>query len=88
MNKRRITREPGLGPDSAGQSGDIQGLSNAEDSNSESVEELIEEGNSYEASIVSGIENSPTADNGEVRTSEEQEDDVPLEYQSGLRPTE
>jgi hypothetical protein len=88
MTKRRITREPGLGPDSAGQSGDIQGLSSAEDTNSESVEELLEEGNSYEAAIVDGVENAPTADNGEVRTKEAPEDDVPLEYQTGLRPTD
>lgn len=34
-----------LGPDSAGQSGDTQQLSDIADADSESVEELVEEGN-------------------------------------------
>ena len=33
-----------LGPDSAGQSGDIQEISDIADADSESVEELLEEG--------------------------------------------
>ena len=35
--------ERGLGPDSAGQSGDTQGLSEDAEADSESVEELVEE---------------------------------------------
>ncbi len=71
----------GLGADSAGQSGDIQGLSRREVVDSESVTELAEEGQDYEAGIVSGVENAPDADQGEVRTREVPEDDVPEEYQ-------
>ena len=69
-----------LGPNSAGQSGDIQGLSDAEDAGSESVKELLEEGQYYEASVMSGIENAPLADAAEVTTRQFAEDDVPEEY--------
>src|SRR6202158_2337365 len=37
-----------------GQSGDLQGLSNIEGADSESVAELIEEGNAFEADAVAG----------------------------------
>jgi hypothetical protein len=70
----------GLGPNSGGQSGDIQALPRDEDVDSESVEELSEEGQSFEAEVVSGVENAPDADQGEVRTHEVPEDDVPDEY--------
>ncbi|MGD0402896.1 MAG: hypothetical protein ABSB66_06840 [Candidatus Acidiferrales bacterium] len=70
----------GLGPNSGGQSGDIQALPRAEDVDSESVEELAEEGQAFEAEVVSGVENAPDADQGEVRTHEVPEDDVPEEY--------
>ena len=56
------------------------GLSNSEFADSESVEELIEEGQAFEAGIVSGVENAPDADQGEVRTHQVPEDDVPAEY--------
>lgn len=68
------------GPASAGQSGDTQGLSDTEESTSESVRELLEEGQAFEAGIVSGIENAPDADAGPIRTREVPEDDVPGEY--------
>jgi hypothetical protein len=68
------------GPGSAGQSGDTEGLSDVEGATSESVAELIEEGQAFEAGIVSGIENAPDADAGPVRTREVLEDDVPSEY--------
>lgn len=67
-------------PDSAGQSGDIQQISDIADADSESVEELQEEGNSFEASVVDGVENAKEADVAEVRTREVPEDDVPEEY--------
>jgi hypothetical protein len=70
----------GLGPNAGGQSGDIQALPRAEDVDSESVEELAEEGQGFEAEVVSGVENAPDADRGEVRTHEVPEDDVPDEY--------
>ena len=70
----------GLGPDAGGQSGDTEGLSRAELADSESVEELLEEGQAFEAGIVSGVENAPNADKGGVRTRQVPEDDVPQEY--------
>jgi len=70
----------GLGPESGGQSGDTQGLSRRSYDDSESVEELMEEGQYMEAEAVSGVENAPDADQGEVRTREVLEDDVPEEY--------
>ena len=70
----------GLGPDTGGQSGDTEGLSRAELADSESVEELIEEGQAFEAGIVSGVENAPPAGRRGVRTRQVPEDDVPQEY--------
>ena len=69
----------GFGAHSAGQSGDTQGLSNAEGADSESVEELVEEGQDFEAGVVAGVEDAD-ASQGEVRTKQVREDDVPLEY--------
>jgi hypothetical protein len=69
----------GLGAHSAGQSGDTQGLSNVEEADSESVEELVEEGQDFEAGAVAGIEEAD-ASQGEVRTKQVPEDDVPREY--------
>lgn len=65
---------------SAGQSGDLQGLSDVEGADSESVDELIEEGNAFEADAVSGVEHAGDADEEEVHTHEVPEDDVPGEY--------
>jgi len=70
----------GLGPGSGGQSGDVEGLSETELSDSESVSELAEEGQDYEAEVVSGVESARDADQGEVKTHEVPEDDVPPEY--------
>ena len=72
--------ERGLGPGSAGQSGDTQGLPDEAEAGSESVQELIEEGQFFEAGIISGVENAPDADVAEVHTREIPEDDVPSEY--------
>jgi hypothetical protein len=81
QNEATISFEPrGLGPNFGGQSGDLQGLSNSAGADSESVDELLEEGNAYEAEVVEGVENAPDADQGGVRTHEVQEDDVPDEY--------
>jgi len=75
-------------PTSAGQSGDTQGLSDVAESTSESVAELVEEGQYFEAGIVSGIENAPDADSKRkrIRTKEVLEDDVPFEYDGAERP--
>lgn len=72
--------EKGLGPDSGGQSGDTQGLPELPGADSESVSELLEEGQSFEAEVISGVENAPDADVKEVRTKQMLEDDVPSEY--------
>jgi hypothetical protein len=70
----------GLGPGAGGQSGDNQGLSRKESADSESVEELSEEGQEYEAEVISGVENARDPDQGDVTTKEVPEDDVPTEY--------
>jgi hypothetical protein len=72
----------GLGPAAGGQSGDIQGLPRDEDVDTESVEELLEEGQALEAEYVSGVENAPDADQGQIRTREVPEDDLPDQYKS------
>ena len=68
------------GPESAGQSGDTQGLSDVADADSESVRELLEEGQTFEAEAVMGVENAPDADVSEVHVKQVREDDVPPEY--------
>jgi hypothetical protein len=72
--------EDETGSNSAGQSGDIQGISDVADADSESVEELVEEGNSFEAAAVEGVENAKDPDVSEVTTRQVPEDDVPEEY--------
>lgn len=66
--------------DSAGQSGDTQGLSNVAQAGSESVRELVEEGQNFEAEAIGGVEDAPDADVAEVHTRQFAEDDVPSEY--------
>ena len=75
-----LTREKGAGPGSAGQSGDTQGLSDVAEADSESVEELVEEGQSFEAEAIGGVEDAPDGDVVEVHTRQVPEDDVPSEY--------
>jgi len=79
------TREKGTGPDSAGQSGDTQGLSDVAEAGSESVEELVEEGQAFEAEVIGGVEDAPEAGVAEVHTRQLPEDDVPPEYQESDR---
>ena len=62
------------------EAGDLQGLSNQPTADSESVDELLEEGNAFEAEAVEGVESVLDADQGEVKTHEVPEDDVPQEY--------
>jgi hypothetical protein len=77
----KVKKQPeGTGPSSAGQSGDTQGLPDTEDVDSESVTELLEEGQYHEASVVEGVENAPPADSGPVRVHKRSEDDLPPEY--------
>jgi len=65
---------------SGGQSGDLQGLSDIDRADSESVDELLEEGNAFEAGIVEGVEEAGEREGSEVHTHEVPEDDVPGEY--------
>jgi hypothetical protein len=60
--------------------GDTQGLSDVAEAGTESVEELVEEGQSFEAEAIGGVEDAPDADVAEVHTKQVPEDDVPSEY--------
>ena len=73
-------RKRGTGPGSAGQSGDTQGLSDVEDVGGESVEELVEEGQFFEAELILGVEEAAEGGLGEVRTRQVPEDEIPQEY--------
>jgi hypothetical protein len=66
--------------------GDFGGVSVVENVDSESAEELLEEGQAFEAGVVSGVEDAPDADQGPVRTREVPQDDVPEEYDDKDRP--
>jgi hypothetical protein len=77
--ERRVSSSQSRGT-SGSQAGDLQGLSNIETADSESVDELLEEGNAFEAGVVSGVEESRSREGKEVRTREVPEDDVPTEY--------
>jgi hypothetical protein len=69
-----------MGARSAGQAGDTQGISASPTADSESVEELLEEGQSFEAEILNGVERAADPDESEVVTREVEEDDVAEEY--------
>lgn len=75
-----VYKTRGLGANSAGQSGDTQGLPEVPVGDSESVEELLEEGQTFEAEVLEGVESARDADKSEVKTREVPEDDVPEEY--------
>ena len=88
--RKPIQRSPRVGDEqvssmdsrtrSGGQSGDLQGLSDIDRADSESVDELLEEGNAFEAGVVEGVEEAGDRDGSEVHTREVPEDDVPGEY--------
>ena len=59
-----------LGARPGEQSGDLQGLSNVQRADSESVDELLEQGNAFEAEVVKGVDDAGDTDEGEVRTHE------------------
>lgn len=60
-----------VGGDSAGQSGDLQGLSTEADADDESVEELAETEQSLEASAVEGVEDAEDHPERPTHTHEE-----------------
>src|ERR1017187_444207 len=80
------------GPDSGGQSGDVAGLDEEPEAGPDSVEELVETGQYYEAEVVEGIEDAPLADEAEVTTHERpagenenvSDEEKPGEQKSGL----
>ena len=74
LKRRTRTAAAGAG------GGDFGGVSVVEGVDSESPEELLEEGQTFEAGVVSGVENAADPDQGEVRTQEVPQDDVPEEY--------
>jgi len=78
MKKRTKAEDPTL--NSAGQSGDDQGLPDNAEADSESVKELADEGQSFEADAVEAVEEAPEPDVAEVTTRQVPEDDVPPEY--------
>ena len=80
MQQRTRLEDDVLGPDGTGLTGDTQQLTNVADVTSESVEELVEEGNAFEANAVQGVEDAQDPDVSEVRTRQVPEDDVPAEY--------
>jgi hypothetical protein len=61
--------------------GDFDDVSVVEGADSESAEELLEEGQAFEAGIISGVEAAGDADESEVHTHEAPQDDVPEEYE-------
>lgn len=58
-------------------SGDLQGLSNSQFYDSESVVELSEEGQDLEAELIEGVEDALDPDQGEVRVHEAPQKDAP-----------
>ncbi len=80
MRNRKRRKDAEQGADSAGQSGAMQQISNTPTADSESVEELAEEGNAFEADAVYGVEHAKDADVSEVTTHEVPADDIPGEY--------
>ena len=80
MNQFVVATANGSPREADVQSGDTQGLSNAEQANSESVEELAADGQAFEAAAVSGVEDADDPDVHEVKTREVPQDDVPREY--------
>lgn len=64
-------RDEDAGPGSAGQSGDTQGLSRIVEDAEESVEELVEDGQAFEAEVVEGVEDAADHPERPVHTHED-----------------
>jgi len=58
----------------------LQGLPEIEHLDSEDLLELIEEGNAFEANVLTGVEDAEDNEGKAVHTHEVPEDDVPGEY--------
>ena len=74
-----------VGPDSGGQSGDAQGLSTISEADDESVEELEETDQSFEADVIEGVEDAGDHPERPVHTHEEygRMDDERMEPEQG-----
>lgn len=68
---------------SGNEAGDLQGLGTLAEADSESARELLDEGNAFEADVVSGVERAGDKPERGVRTRQVPEDDVPEEYLDG-----
>jgi hypothetical protein len=70
-NLDELGNDPGqVGPDSAGQSGDAQDLSSIADAADESVEELADTEQAFEAEVISGVEDAADHPERPVHTHE------------------
>jgi len=76
----RGPQENGMGLEAAGQSREISRMATMERANSESVEQLAEEGQPFEAEVLAGVEEAENSDETEVTAHEALADDVPSEY--------
>ncbi len=71
-----------------GQSGDEEALPDVPVASSESVEELVDEGQAFEAEVVDGVENAPLADESELPIHDRPEtpnENVPDEEEPGQK---
>ncbi len=66
------------------QSGGLQGTAGTKALTSESIAELFEEGQDLESELVLGVENTPDADQSEVRTHQASREEAP-EYRNRNR---
>jgi hypothetical protein len=67
-----VGADPGqVGPESAGQSGDTQGLAEANEAAAESVEELAADDQAFEAEVVEGVEDAGDHPERPVRSHED-----------------
>ena len=66
VSAEELSADSDVGPeDEGGQAGDEEGLPDDPEASSESVEELADEGQAFEAEVVDGVENAPLPDEGE-----------------------
>ncbi|HET9785052.1 MAG TPA: hypothetical protein VFP94_08860 [Terriglobales bacterium] len=62
--------------------GDDPGISRVPEADSESVDELLDEGQPYEAEVIEGVEEASDHPERPVQSHEVPEDDVPEEYRN------
>ena len=78
--RKNKSKPKDVGVTSGDHAGDDQGLTDIPEADSESVKELVDEGQPFEASAVDGVEQTPEPETSEVWTRQVSEDDVPPEY--------